>query len=76
MQEAPRRRITVTSSLYEISTELLGNRVVVRGKGGTPPTPASAHMFEDDVSGFPSSRLFVSYLLRWDLCFFPETIEL
>jgi hypothetical protein len=32
VKETPSRRITVTSSLNEISTDLLGNRVVVRGE--------------------------------------------
>jgi hypothetical protein len=42
MKETPRRRITVTSSLNEIPTDQLGNRVRVRGvKGysGRPPPP-------------------------------------
>jgi hypothetical protein len=30
MKETPRRRITVTSSLNEISKDQMGNRVVVR----------------------------------------------
>jgi hypothetical protein len=34
-----RRRITVTSSLNEISMDQLGNRVVVRGRGVTLPAP-------------------------------------
>jgi hypothetical protein len=40
-KETPGRRTTVTSSLNEISTNQLGNRVVVRGEGVTPfaPTP-------------------------------------
>ncbi len=38
MKEAPRRRITVTSSLKETSTDQLGNRVVMRGGGGMPDT--------------------------------------
>jgi hypothetical protein len=42
MRETPRRRISVTSSLYEIFTEQLVNRVVVRGLGmggvTQPPT--------------------------------------
>jgi hypothetical protein len=33
MKETPRRRITVTSSLNEPYTDLLGNRMGVRGKG-------------------------------------------
>ncbi len=32
MKEIPSRRIMVTSSLNEISTDHLGNRVVVRGE--------------------------------------------
>jgi hypothetical protein len=37
MKETPRRRIMVTLSLDKISTDQLGNRVVVRGKGINPP---------------------------------------
>jgi hypothetical protein len=48
----PRRRIKVTSSLYKISTDQLGNRVVVREGGVTPLylTP----FFKDNVNGFSS----------------------
>jgi hypothetical protein len=38
VKETPRRRITVTSSLNEISTDQLGNRVAVRRGGIIPPT--------------------------------------
>ncbi len=38
-EETPRRRITVTSSLNEISWDKLGNRVVVREGGFTPAAP-------------------------------------
>ncbi len=37
MKEAPRRSTTVSSSLNEISTDQLGNKVVVRGRGVTHP---------------------------------------
>jgi hypothetical protein len=57
-----RRRMTVTSSLNEISTDQLGIRVVVREGGVTPPTPmhsflqqASGQIFKDDVNGFSST---------------------
>jgi hypothetical protein len=36
MKETPRRRITVTSSSNEISTDQLGNRVVVRVARASP----------------------------------------
>ncbi len=39
MKETPRRKITVMSSFNEISTDQLGNRVVVREGGVTPPVP-------------------------------------
>jgi hypothetical protein len=39
MKETPRRKITVTSSFNEISRDQLGNRVVVREGGVTPPVP-------------------------------------
>jgi len=32
MMEIPRRRITVASSLYEISTDQLGKKMAVRGR--------------------------------------------
>jgi hypothetical protein len=41
MEEAPTRRVTVTSSLNEISTDHLGDRVVEKGGGDIlrpPPT--------------------------------------
>jgi hypothetical protein len=40
LKEITRRRITVTSSSNEISTDQLGNSVVVKGEGVTPPAPA------------------------------------
>ena len=39
MKETPRRRITVRSSLTEISTDQLRNRVWVSGGGIIPPAP-------------------------------------
>jgi hypothetical protein len=39
MRETPRRKITVTSSFNEISTDQLGYRVVVKGGGVTLPVP-------------------------------------
>jgi hypothetical protein len=56
MKETQRRRITVTSSLTEISRDQLGKRVVVE--------EASGQIFKDDVNGFPSSRILASCLLR------------
>jgi hypothetical protein len=38
--EVLRRIIMATSSLNEISTDQLGNRVVVRGRGVTLPAPS------------------------------------
>jgi hypothetical protein len=39
MKETPRRRITVTSSSNEISSDRLGKRVLVRERGVTPFSP-------------------------------------
>jgi hypothetical protein len=63
IKETPRRRITVTSSLNEIATEQMGNRMVVRGVGVTPGysarsqpflQQASGQVYKDDVTGFSS----------------------
>jgi hypothetical protein len=40
MEEALRRRITVTASLNEIATDQLGNRVVVRRRGALHCSPS------------------------------------
>jgi hypothetical protein len=53
------RRITVTSSFNEISTDQLGKRIVLRGKGFTPSTPNPFYSrlldrLKDDVNGFSS----------------------
>ena len=42
MKETQRRRITVTSSLNEISTDQLGNGVVLRNVTSTTPLPPTA----------------------------------
>jgi hypothetical protein len=62
MRELSRRRRTVTSSLNEIFTDQLGNRVVVGGGGALlrPPPPLSIagfsrRIFKDDVNGFFST---------------------
>jgi hypothetical protein len=56
MKETQRGRITVTSSLNEISTAKLGNSTVVRGRD-VCPTPssqqASRQIFKDDVNDVP-----------------------
>jgi hypothetical protein len=51
--------MTVASSLYEISTDPLGKRVVVRGGGEALLSrlhpfleQASGQIFQDDVNGF------------------------
>jgi hypothetical protein len=49
MNETARKRITVTSSLHEISMELMGNRAVVKG-GGVTPSPLSTAGFWTDAS--------------------------
>ncbi len=64
MKKTPRRRITVTSSLNEISTDQLGNGMV-RGSSFRPHPclqEASRHIFEDDVNGFFSQRFLMSPL--------------
>ncbi len=59
-QETPRRRISVTSSLNEISTEQLGKRVVwVGGKRYYAPDPSSGGfriniVYKDDVNDLSS----------------------
>jgi hypothetical protein len=55
--------ITVTSSLNEISTDQLGNRVVPKGGGGCPhqlpiQLLASGQIFIDDVTAFPPFQIF------------------
>ncbi len=42
MKETPRRRISVTSSLYEMFTDQLKNRVVFKGRGAYSPPLLSA----------------------------------
>jgi hypothetical protein len=62
MKETSRRRITVTSSLNEISTDQLRNRVVTGG--GITPIPFYSRLldgiFKDDVNVFPPPRIFPS----------------
>ncbi len=62
MEETPRRRITVMSSLNGISTDQLGNRV----GGVTPPPPpllqqSSGQIFKDDVKVFLPPQMFASW---------------
>jgi len=55
MKETPGRRITVTSSLKEISTVQQG---VAGGGGGLlrpPPSLPFGQMFKDDMNGFSSN---------------------
>jgi hypothetical protein len=59
MKEILRRRITVTSSSNELSTNLLGNKVAGGGGAVTPPSPpliqySFCHKFKDDVNGISS----------------------
>jgi hypothetical protein len=57
MNEIRSRRIIVASSLNKMSTDQLGNRVIVRGGGVAPPARSIAgfgQIFKDDMKGFPS----------------------
>jgi hypothetical protein len=55
MEETPRRRLTVTSSLIEISTDQLRNNVVVVREEALPlPTAGAWANMKDDVNGFSS----------------------
>jgi hypothetical protein len=59
IKETPRKRITFTSSLDELSTDPLGKRVV-RGKEFLlrRPTPfLYSRLVKDDVNDFPSPLL-------------------
>jgi hypothetical protein len=63
MQEKPWRRVTVTSSLNEISKDQPRVRVVLRGRDySAHPHPnlqqASRHKFKDNVNGFSTSSDF------------------
>jgi hypothetical protein len=67
MKETLRRRISVMSSLNEISKDQLRNRLAVRGKEchcihPLPPlsTATSGELLKDDVNGFSSAS---------DICF-------
>jgi hypothetical protein len=63
MKKTPRRRITVTSSINEISTDQKWN-VVVRGVGTTPPTPP-----------FSTSR-FLDRYIKTTWTFFPQPSDI
>ncbi len=70
MKKIAKRRITVTSSLYKLSTDQLRNRVGVRGSLPRPPLAlftASFHgqIVEDVVNGLPSTS---------DICFMSLSI--
>jgi hypothetical protein len=60
LKEIPGMRKTVTSSLNEISSDHLKNRMVVRGGGVTPPDPS---LFD--------SRLLDRYLKTTDMVYPP-----
>ncbi len=61
IKETRRTRITVTSSLYEISTDKLENMVVVRGEEFF----GSGEVIEDDVNSLSSSSDICFMLGRW-----------
>jgi hypothetical protein len=52
MEETPSKRLTVTSSLIEISTDQLGNNVVVREEALPLSTVGVWTNIKDDVNGF------------------------
>jgi hypothetical protein len=66
MKEIP-REITVTSSLNEMSADQLGNGVVVRGRGVTPPDPTPFYSrpldryLKTTWMGFPPPQIFASW---------------
>jgi hypothetical protein len=61
MKETPRMRLTVTSSLIEISTDPLGNTEGVRWGSPHPFLQKTyGQIFKDDVNGFSSTS---------DICF-------
>jgi hypothetical protein len=65
MKGTPMWRITVTSSLNELSTDQLGNRKGVRSEvllSRNPPlsAEASGQKFKDDVNGFSSTSYIYS----------------
>ncbi len=81
-EETPRTRITVTSSLNEISTDQLGNRVVLRGLGGnweavfrTPPpfctTRLLVRYLKTTWTAFPPSRICFMIPSFHFSCFYP-----
>ncbi len=64
MKEAPKRRIKLTSSLIEMISDQLGNRVVVRAgerRFSARPHPFLQHAFgqtfNEDMNGFSLPRL-------------------
>jgi hypothetical protein len=67
MKETSRRRITVTSSLNEITTDQLGNRVVARGGGRC--LSARPHPFLQQASGQISKDNVNGFFFTSDICF-------
>jgi hypothetical protein len=70
MKDTPRRRITVTSSLIEISMEPLGNRMGGRRYSARPHSflqQVSGQIFKADVNGFSftSDICFMAPRFRW-----------
>ncbi len=63
MKNTPRRRRTVTSSLNEISTDQLGNGVVVRGGRCFPPAHAPLKdlpdRYKDDMIGLSTKYVYI-----------------
>jgi|688.fasta_scaffold1174815_1 hypothetical protein len=67
MKETPRRRLTVTLSLNEMSTDPLENRGWVRGeasgwvRGGGLTPPVHALFYSKLLDFFPPPRIFASW---------------
>jgi hypothetical protein len=69
MKETTRRRITVTSSLNEMSTNQLIGRWWGGGGDVIPPAPTHFYrslleIFKDNVNVFPPPRIFASWTMQ------------
>ncbi len=75
MKETPRRGVTAMSSLNEISTDQLGNSVVVRGEVHFDYVlpfiqQASGQIFKDDMncfSSFSDTKNIMVYMVHFQM---------